>query len=324
MTFKIIYSEFPGSGLGDILLGFISSYWLSKILDCEIYSNNEHIFNIFEIEKSNIPEEHLYLEILNDKNTFNNLLKENLIEKYKNKNLIIKSHQNFYSTFFKNESTKDIINKFCFDESDCIKEFFKSVKLKDYVIERLNKLNIPSNTIGIHIRACRKYVGREAVYLSKEGSLIFKKALDQIEPNKNRPILLSTDDLDDLNIFNDRNVFLPDSDYPHHCDFNRSFENDLKAFSDIYALGMCEKVIISFWSNFSRIAVLRNKTPFYIVPMIVNDDYQSQRFIHEKKIECKEKYSHYQYSSFNIDPIKEGDIYRIADHSEILSKHVNY
>jgi hypothetical protein len=315
MVGKVIFTEVNRSGLGDVLLGFISSYWLSKILKSELYTTNCHILNIFNIESIENIENPIVLKIFDDVKMYKYLKDENMVEKYQKENLVITSNQNFYSIFYENNSVKDIIKELCPDVTDCIKIFFENIRYKDYIQNRIDLLNIPENIIGLHIRLYRDYPG-DGIYLSEKTIHQFESVLDILEKNKNNPVFISTDTMDVFDNFKDRNIIRTDKNIPKHCDYDRSLDNDIKSFIDLYAIGLCREVIISYWSNFSRIGVLRTKIPFYIVPLLIPEHLINNSWM-------KQYDGMVNKGAFNIT-YTSNELYRKGEHSEILSKHKNF
>jgi hypothetical protein len=312
----IIFNSDIG-GLGDKLVGLASSWYLSKLLNCNLYirddkniiksmfdSNPKLEYNIFQIPDFNNKYDLSYgagsKDFLNNVyNIINNKSKFQCIEIYAN--------QNFYSVLYHKLNKIDIL------EEDVIRLTMDSLfQLKEHILSDYNKFKSIINRdinnepyLGIHIRTAENY-HTESFKIDNE---CINRFINTIRTSKYKNLLITTDNPNIKTIieneFPDRKILYIDG-YPHHVDKSSNIDYR-KVVLDLFLLGECKEAIISYWSNFSRIGVLRTKIPFKIVNLSI---YPNQWYDEVKNKPEKEW--------FNLSDNISNQRYGIF--SEILSK----
>lgn len=302
-------------GLGDQLLGYISCFWVAKILDLNLYCNNEHIRNVLDVGERFVELNKLtVISIQPETSTYNILRTVNLKEIFKQYTGVT-SGQNFFSILYINPHTCEHMKQLCPVEVNCVLEFFKQVKMLDSIRESINHILLPSaDTVAIHYRTQRQY-NDDACQLIPDAYKPFVIAAKAIGA---RNILLITDDKEvfsKLQKDDFQNVYCYSYEQAQHSGTSNSIEADRRAFIEMYLIGQCKEAIISYWSNFSRLAIMRTLIPFYITKMLLDTDDKSNKWLDGKKREgCLTL-----EDTSNIRPIP--DVFRRGYDDELLTKH---
>ena len=176
---------------------------------------------------------------------------------FKKCDIHLTSGSNFSRFIYKNNNFKNKIN---IKETDVINYLFKNILIpKKQYLEKLNyyikKYDI-KNLVGIQLRML------EFVNLKDNSNPLDIKTIDRFiecfkQISNNNKILLCTDNLSITKNFFTNNgieVINIDGNITHSINQKSDYE---KTLLDMLLLGECKSVIISYWSNFGRIAVLR-------------------------------------------------------------------
>jgi hypothetical protein len=301
---KIVYSDM-NVGLGDLIFGFMSCFYLSKILDCELYIEQGPLLDIFDYP---ICSTELKFDILNAeiRPDWWIKLKTLPLESIFYTDCSIKTGQNIALAFYENPFCNKKMYNLCPDKTEMVKVFFENVKLTQKAQEEIKDLNF-SNRVGIHFRSAKKYSGESFVIRNANNFI-------QVIKDINSPLLVCCDDFDVIQQFKNYNsdVITISQTTPPHLITNKS--SCILAFKEIWALGTCKSLVISFWSNFSRIACLRTKCPTTLVELDIDTSYDNSSYWVSLKLQQNFNY----FTSFNITPFTGN---RLTDWNELLTKH---
>jgi hypothetical protein len=312
----IVYFDPSLNGLGDCIVGCASAFVLSQVLEAEfkILNGKIRIFNFFNIPDSyrsdeipNIPR--LIYTVKNNVSCFdiepadfswNGISFQTMIEKLKNRAFIVRSCQNFGRLFFRDNSYSSFLTV---PETEIIKHLFKHILIPHKrVQEKFEKLRSElqmENSTCVHIR-CDDVWGDSN---SKECRFNVDKTIERfIECFRQigNPIILLTDHPERVDkIFKEKGVsYLTIPGEISHSFKSENVDYD-KIVLDLLTIGECKDVVISYWSNFSRIGILRTLIKPWIVQVCRNINHIVDLF------------------SFNLE-LKQS--FRKAEPKELLSK----
>jgi len=303
----IIYIPERG-GLGDSTIGCMNAFILSKVLNAtfKIVNGPINFYNYFDI-----PDKYK----LNNISKYDNFINYDPFTKYndyflydnlnalKNKITIIKAGSNFSQFLYKNKNFK---NKLDIDEVDVIQYLFKNILIpKKKILEKLEKYNkmydIENKTV-VHIRCINNWNDCNTNDKCFDTLKTIGKFINSIKQivNNNEKIVLLSDNMDMVVpeiLKNDIDIIKIDGDVGHSSKSrNLNYE---KTLLDLLIIGTGKNNIISYWSNFSRIGILRTKKPFILVSPYFNELHSTKKF------------------NFNI---KAPELYRKGEFYEILAK----
>jgi len=302
----IIFTPSSG-GLGDGIVGCRSAFILAKVLgvDFKIANGSVKFYNFFDIpdkykSKSTPNFTYCYTPSKDNDNVF---LKSDL-NIFKNKKINIITGQNFSRFLYKNEYFKNKIN---IPEMDVIQYLFENILIpKKSILNKLTDLKQKydiQNKVAVHIRCnnvwndSNRNEGRFSVIKTINNFIQCIKTL-----NIDKVVLLS-DNMNNVRpIFKQHNIEFIEIDGKVGHSLKTSNLDYEKTLLDMLLIGACKFSIISFWSNYGRIGVLRKKKDFFIVMPVLNQPIE--KFDYNVKM--------------NLDII-----FRKGNNHEILSKEGN-
>jgi len=302
---KIVY-KCCDCGLGDILFGFISCFYLSKLLNYQLFLYpSKNITELFDYPILQDSDKYFEIHCPDTDLNFYIKLKTNRLDNIfpSNQCSMIKSGQNFSLTFFDNPYHSVEMNRLCENKTDLVKIFFKNVNLTDKAKDICKNINF-NGYLGIHYRCSKNYSG---------DSFVLEKPTDFVHLSNtiDLPLFIACDDYDSIRDF-DKKVTTLFKTTPRHIVEDQNAI--LEAFSDIWALSTCDQLIISYWSNYSRIAALINKQPTWLVKLnLVFDNSKSQYWLQHVQ-----NLGYNLFSAFNVSPFERP---RQTDWYELLTKH---
>jgi len=142
----------------------------------------------------------------------------------------------------------------------------------DYLKSKLKSNNV--KTIGIHIRTNRFW--GDVPEISDNTLELFNKTIDAVSDGDERIFLCSDDEqviFDLKNRYGDDRVFAVPGQAVHYSkNTKKTIYDVIKTFFEIWLLSECDTIIASYWSNFSRVAVLKSMKQPVIVEMEINDN----------------------------------------------------
>ena len=296
-----IYYNPSRGGLGDSIIGLQSVFVLCKVLklDLKILDGSVKFYNYFEIPeeykaKKNINLSTNYFDYQPSNNDLNKYLQfdTNLL-KFKNKNIIISSGSNFCQYLYLNKNFNIEIK-----QEDVIKILFKKIIIPNKnildLVHSVNKVYNLKDKVCVHIRCNNKWNdsnSNETEFKVLDTIKQFKKYIKNITLE---PVLLITDNLELVKkVFQEEKIeyFVTPGEVCHSLKSNSI--DFIKTLLDLLLIGETEISIISYWSNFSRIGVLRTLNTIYAVNPILNlekDKFNYNIYFNEKfkKIESKD------------------------------------
>jgi hypothetical protein len=303
----IIYIPERG-GLGDSTVGCMNAFILSKVLNAafKIVNGPINYYNYFDIpdkyKLNNIQKYDIFINYDPVKKYNDFFLYDNL-NALKNKITVIKAGSNFCQFLYKNKNFK---NKIDINEVDVIQYLFKNIIIpKKTILEKLEKYNeiynIENNTV-VHIRCINRWNdgnGENKIFDTSKTIGKFIKSIKQIV-NDNEKIILLSDNMECVipeMLKNNIDIIKIDGDVGHSSKSrNLNYE---KTLLDLLIIGTGKNNIISYWSNFSRLGILRTKKPFFIVSPHFNENHSPEKF------------------NYNIEV---PELYRKGEFCEILAK----
>ena len=274
---KMYYYPCRG-GLGDSIIGLQSVYIFSKILnlDLKILNGPVKFFNYFDIPDNikveNINQSNIISINYEPFNTdFNKYLQsENNFLKLKGNNILISSGSNFCQYLYLNKNITINIK-----QEDIIKILFQKIIIpKKNILNQLKSYKNVfklENKICVHIRCNNKW--NDSNSYEKQFKVVdtIKQFIKCIKYLTKEPILLITDNLEIVQkVFQENNIafFTTPGEICHSLKSETVDYN--KTLLDLLLIGETKKTIISYWSNFSRIGVLRSLNEVYAVNPILN------------------------------------------------------
>ena len=296
-----IYYNPSRGGLGDSIIGLQSVFVLCKVLklDLKILDGSVKFYNYFEIPeeykaKKNINLSTNYFDYQPSNNDLNKYLQfdTNLL-KFKNKNIIISSGSNFCQYLYLNKNFNIEIK-----QEDVIKILFKKIIIPNKnildLVHSVNKVYNLKDKVCVHIRCNNKWNdsnSNETEFKVLDTIKQFTKCIKNITLE---PVLLITDNLELVKkVFQEEKIeyFVTPGEVCHSLKSNSI--DFIKTLLDLLLIGETKISIISYWSNFSRIGVLRTLNTIYAVNPILNLEknkfnyniYFNEKF---KKIESKD------------------------------------
>lgn len=282
-------------GYGDRLVGLITVYYISKILEKEFYiewdnckSNFDQFLDIktYPYDASSFPLIHLI-----DGNAFKEIdffSTGNLKEKYQNENMKFFCNQNLVYYLYKNPNYSNLImenyeSEISLSYKKIYDEFLKPKNfLKETVNNFIYNFKEHENIIGIHIRAGDSYlVGGNHVYLNSDGiKFVLEIYYQYLTKNYNNYAIYLMSDYPNINKlfeekFNGVKIFYHDK-LPIHIDMIQNddniYEGTFKLLLDHITFTKCKIVISHSNSNLGKTASLisdAEKYSFgYITPTI--------------------------------------------------------
>jgi len=266
-------------GIGDRMVGLISSFVLAILLNYEFrifwkfpieldkifYENSNICWNKKDYNLENIKIIRLMDNDIFDKNNQDLLINKihNLIE-----DTTIISNKFFIYFLMKNNNFKERINLLNINETTVYRDaihllfnFNNSIQLK---YEKI--LHTFSNyfTIGIQIRS---YIDEYKIKLTDNDYIEYVNFIDNVienNTNENFLLLICCDSYDTKYYFSKKydnyKQILIDGDIMHlekTKDYNTILNNNIKLFLEIWGLGKCNELIVTYSSNFGRLAALR-------------------------------------------------------------------
>lgn len=307
----IIFS--PNTALGDSIVGCASAFLLSKILDLPFKITNGRLkingyFDIPDNYKINTIPRITYQYIPNKEN--DSLFAYSNLDIFK-KGAHIECGSNFYRFLYRNNNFKDKID---IKEEDIIKYLFENILIpKKEFIEKLhkfcNKYDI-KNSVVVNIRMLK------FKNMKDNNNPLHVKTLDRfIECFKNKTsnnkFIVVTDNLELIDpILREKGI---NDIITYRGEITHSLStrdnNYEKVLIDMLIIGEAKHAIISYWSNFGRIGVLRCKNNFSLVePEFMDMNYKGRDW--SKEWRDKD------------DPIVKN--FREGNFKEILSKEKSF
>jgi hypothetical protein len=233
-------------------------------------------------------------------------------------------NQNFIPYIFSNEAFQERLEELeltlenvyseLFDFLFVFKEEFKINY--DYLKE--NILNKEGKTIGVHLRT--NHFWGDVPYMDEVTITNYVDAIQSVI-EKNDKIFLATDDKNYVDIFKEN---FPNNKV--HCLKGRvvhntkseeqNVEDMVKTFYEIKLLSECDVRVLSYWSNFSRVAGLLGKDNNIIVDFVVdpNANWQTKHWWDYKELKDDSEIPQF----YNIlNPING---YRYCDNAELFLK----
>lgn len=302
------------NGFGDKLLGIVSSYLISKLLNIEYRIYWKNPFPLIDILLPNdnqnwhfddyyfdneYVKKHTDSRIIISEKSGHEIISQ--IRQNKDKNIIIDCIYPYYIFLYehyKNEIFSDIDNI-----ENTISYVFKTLfKIPKFIN---SKLISGESTLGIQIRTLRS-ISHDFPKISIEGVNDFiENGIDICKTHNINNIYLSCDCQQIINILlknkntieiidnngNPKNINILYSDGESKHIFYDKFSNSkdkIKIILDLLNLSKCEKLLISHWSNYGRTsALLGNKNP-YIIPFKIDINKHPQtRIWHYENVEQK-------------------------------------
>tara|TARA_B110000503_G_scaffold104464_1_gene155802 strand:+ start:472 stop:1503 length:1032 start_codon:yes stop_codon:yes gene_type:complete len=286
----LVYRSNKG-GMGDRLLGAISTFILAYVNDYEFRIEDFKPISFVEIFTSpyywwqkdwyDSPYKRGRLNLESSYEEYSNVITGGTIsDHYPNSDVIsVYCNQNFISQIYKNPIYKSKLEKegiredeafiyalnFIFDLEDEYK--------KNYVYLK-HKLTLGvENLIGVHLRT--NWNWGDVPEIKSENIDLFVEAIKNNTPPNSR-VLLCTDHPPLVDIIKEK---LPMIDIktvkgaPVHLEKTLDYEmkDMLKIIYEIWLLSECKVFIGSYWSNFSRLAVLKSNNSPILIEMMVNE-----------------------------------------------------
>lgn len=289
MSKTVVYFDPSINGLGDCIIGCVSAFVLSQVLEAEfrILNGSIKFFNFFNIpdmhRAETFPNDTTKIEYWADKNGQTSFWTKENVDQLKGRSICIRSCQNFGKFLFRDSRYSHLLRV---PETEIINHLFSKILIPhDRVQEKFAQLYSElkmSEAICVHIR-CDDVWGD-----SNSGECRFKvnetidRFIECIRQIGNNRIILVTDNLERVDaIFKARGVAgFAISGKASHSSKSSEVDYD-KTILDLLTIGACKEAVISYWSNFSRIGVLRTLLRPWIVQVLktnnlVNFDFNIQ------------------------------------------------
>lgn len=305
----LVYSTQNG-GLGDRLFGLVGTYLLAVLNNYNFRIKLDDDISYADIFTSPIdwwnddwkllPLRRGRLNI--ESNLINNLdffRKENLSEKFPTADCVyIYSNQNFIPYLFENTNYKNKLGELGLTVENCFSKVLNYLlvfedeyqKNYDYLRDKLKERG--KKTIGVHVRTNRFW--GDVPEISDTTVELFNTVIDAISDG-DETIFLTTDD--EKLVFeykdkfgNDRVMSIPGQAVHYSKNSNKTIYDVVKTFYEIWLLSECDDIIASYWSNFSRVAVLKSMKNPLIVEMVLSENPKQPTidWINEKNIKSSD------------------------------------
>jgi hypothetical protein len=305
----LLYNPCRG-GLGDSIIGLQSAFILSKVLevDFKILNGSVNFFNYFEIPKKYVEIsifDHKFLNIdyePNNKDLNKYFQFSNDLLDLKNRNILISSGSNFCQYLYLNKNLNIVIK-----QEEVIKILFQEIiipKLKILnMVESYKKIYKLKEKICVHIRCNNKWSDSNSNEKEFKVDETIRKFSQCIRSITYEPVLLITDNLEQVkNIFQEENVlFFVTPGLVSHSLKSNTIDYE-KTLLDLLLIGETHTSIISYWSNFSRIGVLRTLNTVYVVNPVLNMEKEKFNYC----INFDQEFKNIKYSDIMY---KENEIY---------------
>lgn len=303
---NIIYFDPSINGLGNCIVGCSSAFILANVLNAEFRVLNGHInfYEFFDIPKeykAEYPDNVKIIEFTDNAQDIK-LFNETNLSSIPSK-IIIRSCRNFSRYIYLNKYFK---NKISIQETEAVYHLFQKILLPHKAhwekFKLLDEVLKMEQCICVHVR-CDDVWGDsntdERRFNVDETIKRFAKCINEINKDGNKVILISDNPDRVLPIFIKENIkAITFAGTISHSEKSSSIDYE-KTMLDLWTIGSCKDVIISYWSNFGRIGVLRTLKCPMLVDAVINQD-QKQPF------------------NFNVD--MKGCEFRRAELNELLSK----
>lgn len=287
----LVYSTQNG-GLGDRLFGLVSSYLLALLNDYNFRIKLDDDITYADVFTSPIdwwnddwkllPLKRGRFNIESDLvNNLDFFKTQTISEKFPDSDCVyIYSNQNFIQYIFENEKYKNKLKELELTPENCFSKLINNLlvfedefqKNYDYLKSKLKSNNV--KTIGIHIRTNRFW--GDVPEISDNTLELFNKTIDAVSDGDERIFLCSDDEqviFDLKNRYGDDRVFAVPGQAVHYSkNTKKTIYDVIKTFFEIWLLSECDTIIASYWSNFSRVAVLKSMKQPVIVEMEINDN----------------------------------------------------
>jgi hypothetical protein len=286
---KYIVFKTNDGGVGDRLIGAMNAFLLAYVNDYHFRIHEENNVPLVEIFTSQHqwwskdwyeqPLKRGRLNMLASYDDMISYITEGTIEDYypNSECIYFYSNQNMISYFLKNPIYKKKLDKLGVDKRTIYSEIFHYLfTLEDEYKKNFNylKSKLFSNVqyvIGVHLRT--NWNWSDVPQLSKNSIEKFINAINQnYLPNARVLISSDSDEAYTLvkNNIKDMDVVRVSGEAVHISKNKDSKINDLlKAIFEIYLLSECDSLIGSYWSNFTRLSVMRNPRKVILVELDV-------------------------------------------------------
>lgn len=151
-----------------------------------------------------------------------------------------------------------------------LKRIASELKYKEELLERVNAIELPLNTVGVHLRMC----DMNTVHAEEYGLLTFEDYVEAIEKEitSENKIFVASDNEESIKklqiIFKDRILFVDgmircaletDDSFQLQLDYFKNKEFWVEAFLDMLLLSRCSKLICRT-SNLANMAIISSNT----------------------------------------------------------------
>lgn len=248
-------------GLGDILFGMASAMVLADTIGAAFHVSDDGRFDsIFDVKCETAPSYGDVFEFLEHSNV--GMLSRSSLE-YIGPVMHVHSNLNFAQYLFRH-------TKLRYDEIDMIRALFcRHLKLKPETIDAVSRYDF-RNSITVHIRLIAKWAGESN---EDQGQFDHDRTIDNFIAcikhvrKPGQQVVLFSDDVDYVKSAMMRSgidvVCLP-GEVQHLVSMGRD-DSYTKLLTDMFLINSGECSVVSHWSNLSRISVLLNQKPFYVV-----------------------------------------------------------
>jgi len=287
----LVYSTQNG-GLGDRLFGLVSSYLLALLNDYNFRIKLDDDVTYADVFTSPIDwwnEDWKQLPLKRGRFNIESDLLSNL-DFFKNSTIsekfpmadcvYIYSNQNFIPYIFENPKYKTKLDKMGLTPENCFSKLLNNLLVfedefrenYEYLKNKLKEEN--KITIGVHIRTNRFW--GDVPEISNYTIETFNKVIDAISDGDEKLFVCSDDEqviFDLKNRYgNDRIFAIPGQAVHYSKNTKKTIYDVMKTFFEIWLLSECDTIIASYWSNFSRVAVLKSMKSPIIVDMEISEN----------------------------------------------------
>ncbi len=315
----IVYST-QSCGLGDRLFGLIGTYLLSILNNYHFRIKLDDDITYADVFQSPIPwwSDDWKLQPLKrgrlniESNLADNLglfTDKTISESYPNSDcLYLYSNQNFIPYLFQNDNYKEKLSNMGLTVENAFKLTLESLLqfenefIPNYEFLKNKLRENGKKVVGMHVRTNRFW--GDVPEISNYTIDQFHRAVD-VALNDDINLFVCSDDEEVIfklktRYGNDRVISIPGQSTHYSKNNKKKMYDVLKTFFEIWLLSECDYIIASYWSNFSRVAVLKSMKK----PLIVELD------IHENP---KQPTRDWVNSFGNVD----------IENTDILRKHFN-
>jgi hypothetical protein len=286
-----IYSN-NESGLGDRILGILSTFLYAAVHRFHFRIKDFEPIPLQEIFYSPYPwSDNLWMRQNLNRGVFNfhaaakhqeELLTEGVIyDRYPNSDAImVYCNQNFIPYIFSNEVFQERLEEMELTLENSFEELFNHLFVlreeyqKNYDYLKDNILNKEGRTIGVHIRT--NHFWGDVPYMTEDTFENYVRAIESMIEEDDK-IFLTTDDKKYIDLLKERfpnnKVHSLKGRVVHNSKTeNQTVDDFLKTFYEIKLLSECDVRVLSYWSNFSRVAGLLAQDNNFIVDFEVDCD----------------------------------------------------